>query len=108
MSDDVQREKWLAEFLPTYRDELLRKGMSKETVDGFVRMLLTPSAITINSLADYQRACTLFEDLKKHVPKGDFLSPAAVRFHALGGEMIRFEQEYEQEYGSLPDTRKVR
>jgi hypothetical protein len=42
--------------------------------------------------------------LAREVRKGDFLSFAAVRLHVLGGEMIRFEEEYEEEHGHPPDT----
>src|SRR5262245_19979495 len=93
-------------FLPQYRDELLRKGMSKEQVDGIIRLIWTDPEIKIRSLEDYKRACALHEEMQKHVAKGDFLSPAAARLHALGGEMIRFEEDYEQEHGCLPDARQ--
>src|SRR5262245_21307519 len=86
-TSDTEYEEWLANYLPTYRDELLRKGLSKDQVDGFVRLVWTAPAITINSLEDYKCACSLHEELHKSVAKGDFLSPTAVRIHALGGEM---------------------
>jgi hypothetical protein len=98
-------EKWLQEILPGYRDQLLRMGMPKDQVDGFVRLAWTQPQIHIESVEDYKRACILHEEMQKHVPKGDFLSPAAVRMHALGGEMIRFEEEYKEKHGGdLPDT----
>ena len=103
--DEAERQKWLQDFLPTYRDTLLRQGMSKEQVDGFVRLAWTDPIMTINSVEDYKRACELAEQMGKAVPKEDFLSPAAVRLHALGAEMIRFEEEYEEAHGRLPEAR---
>ena len=98
-------QQWLQDFLPSYRDHLLRQGTSKDVVDGFVRLAWTEPAMTINSVEDYKRACGLHEVMQKGVAKDDFLSPAAVRLHALGGEMIRFEEQYEKEHGCLPDTK---
>jgi hypothetical protein len=78
--------------------------MSKDQVDGYIRLAWTDPAITIDTIEDYKRACDLHEEMQKTVAKGDFLSPAAVRLHALGGEMIRFEEEYKEEHGCSPDT----
>jgi hypothetical protein len=101
---EAERQKWLESYLPTYRDQLLRMGIPKEQVDGYIRLAWTDPAIHIRSVEDYKRACSLHEEMAKEVQKGDFLSPAAVRLHVLGGEMTRFEQQYEEEHGYLPDT----
>jgi hypothetical protein len=110
-SDEAQSDKearyrqFLEGFLATYRDELLAKGMSRDDVDRAIRMVQTEPAIVINTLEDYKRACRLYNEMEGAVPKDDWRSPAAVQLVALGGEMIRFEEEYEREHGELPDTR---
>ena len=61
--EEAERQKWLQDFLPTYRDTLLKQGMSREQVDGFVRLAWTDPLMTINSEEEYKRACTLFEEM---------------------------------------------
>jgi hypothetical protein len=39
------------------------------------------------------------------LPIGGILRRHALALHVLGGEMIRFEEEYEQEHGHMRDTK---
>jgi hypothetical protein len=102
MADDEDRE-WLENYLPRYRDELLRSGMSKEDVDWAVSLAWTGvQTPTITTLDQYKAACALHDKMAETVPKRDYKSPEAVRLAALGGEMIRFEEEYQEQHGRLP------
>jgi hypothetical protein len=84
----------LAEDLPIYRDELQRRGMSKEDIDVALRMTWTEPPVIIHTVEDYRRAVGLYGEMSKQVRNGDWRSPAAIRLHALGGEILRFQQDH--------------
>jgi hypothetical protein len=60
-------------------------------------------AITISTRREYKQACRLYGCLERSIDKTDWRSPEALRLLAQGSEIIRFEMEYEEEFGNISD-----
>src|SRR5262249_19616194 len=80
--------------------------LPKQDIDWLIEWAWPELEITVSTLGDYERACTVYEEMEKGVAKDDWRSPAALRLLRLGSEIIFFETEYEEEYGFSPDLRR--
>jgi len=80
--------------------------LPKQDIDCLLELVWPELEITISTLRDYKRACTLYEEIEKGIAKDDWRSPAALRLLRLGSEIMRFAMEYEEEYGFSPDLRR--
>jgi|SRR6516225_1460493 hypothetical protein len=80
--------------------------LPKQDIDWLLEWAWPELEITISTLGDYKRACTMYEEIEKGVAKDDWRSPAALRLLRLGSEIVRFETEYEGEYGFSPGLRR--
>jgi hypothetical protein len=61
----------------------------------------------IKSIKEYVRARITYQAWRETITKDNIASPASVEMYALGGEIERFEEEYEREQGCWPLTVEV-
>lgn len=92
-------------MLTQFRNVLEQKGISREQIHHALRVAFIPGEIAINTEADYERAADLHWILRKEISLLEWGTARAARLHALGGEMIRFEDEFQKLYGRLPGAK---
>lgn len=60
--------------------------------------------VTVETVEDFRRACSLYEQMQRGVPREDWKSPAALQLLSLGSEVLCFQTAYEEAYGLSPDN----
>jgi hypothetical protein len=78
-------------------------GLTEQNANLLVHAETPAPAISIETITDFKRACRLYDEMNRSVPRDDWRSPAALRLLTLGSEIIRFGTDYKEEYGRSPD-----